>query len=172
MVLVCTAVRAEDLPPGRFADLTLKILTFDTNLSQRVTNVITVAVVSSKRYDDRAKALAAAFEERRAKTVSAYPFRVEILNIDDVQKFRVAFNDIRPTCVIALELSDEQLRMISELAREHRVISITARKEYVNPLSLAFVAERNQVKIYRSDVALNAENVVFPADFLSITRAR
>jgi hypothetical protein len=171
IAVVCAAY-GDDLPPARFADLTLKILTFDSNLPQRVTKVIKIAVLSSKRYESRATALVAAFEERQTKLVSGYPFTVQVISIDDAQKLRATFNEIRPTCVIALETNEKELRLVSELTREYRVVSITAQKESVNPLSLAFVAERNQVKIYRSDVALSAENVVFPADFLSITRAR
>src|SRR5687768_15905119 len=172
MLFCAFSARADDLPPGRFADLTLKILTFDRNLPQRAGNGLTIAIVSSRKNESAARLLVAAFEERRKMTVSGFPFAVQPVSIDDPKAFRSRVNELRPACIITVNPSPDEIKLISALTRELQLISISSNKEHVNPLSLAFVIERNQVKIYRSDVALLAENVAFPPDFLSITRAR
>lgn len=164
--------RGDEVPEDKFADITLKILTYDKNLDRRVSDTIYIGIVGGDADQARAERLAASFRDRQSRTVSGHEFEPIVLRIDDPATLEAAIEEKGIACLVMVGGEDEDVKRISELSRRHKVLSVTSDKNFVEPLSLALVAERSKVRIYRSDRALEAEQIELASDFLTITRAR
>lgn len=162
---------AEEIPAAKLADLTLKILTFDRHIKERVTGKIWVAIVASPS-TRAAGELAQAFVERRASLVSGLGFEAVVVDPGDLVAAKGAARDRKLTCLVVFPATGLDVQAISAFARKNGVLSLTPGLGMVGPLSLGLNAEQGKIRMYRSDEALAAEKIQLAGDFLALTQAR
>jgi hypothetical protein len=181
-LIALAAIRADAdvISADKFADATLTVLSLDQNRDRRVGghhfNIIVLAPPPSAGKTacpscDQAIAIKVALDKRRGSTRAGLEFDVE--SIAAPRKCSPGF--LTPSkgtgAIVAVDLPLDCVRNLFSMARQNQILTISTRKDDIEPISIGIVSERNQVVVYRSDVALKAEGVRLAPDFLSLTRS-
>jgi hypothetical protein len=161
------AFGADHVAPDKFAEVMLKLLDSEQSRTARVGgNAFEIVVVYPfAGSHDSALAIVSALEKRRGSRAFTVRGIAAPANCKDLLEPHPGIG-----AIVAADLSRDCVRNLFPIARKARALTISTRKEDVQPLSMGIVSERGQVQVYRSDVALEKEGVVLSRDIKAVTR--
>ncbi len=171
---VALPARGQRISPDKFADVTLKLLSADANLRVRAPGSLEIAIVAVRPEKgscaacEAATDLLSAFQRRATSGGLELKPRVLVVGKCSADELRAA---APAAAIVAVDFSRECAATLSKLTREKKILTVGTTKEVVDPLSVAVVGERNQVQIYRSDVALPKEGVKLSSEMAALTRS-
>ncbi len=164
--------RADGDAAHQQAQLLLRVLAYDHNLSERAGDSVTVVLVYSARSAESRGDHAALREGLAALDklrVAGLPFRVTSHEYVDADQLRALVERDRPTALYLGPGLAEQVESVSRTTRAGRVLSFASSEAYARAgLSVAIVAGSERARVVINLAASRAEGAAFDAGMLKL----
>jgi hypothetical protein len=164
------AVYAEEIAADKFADLVLKTLTYDRELTQKVSGKIHIGILYLPSEKTNAEQLKQVFETKTSFTIRGYAFEVSLIEWKTVQAFQEELAKVKYLCLIVLPNLENSMDEISSACEKNVVLTVSWVKNYAKKLCLTFISEEGKIIIYRREESLVKSGIKLSAEFLKITK--
>ena len=154
--------------------LFLKILTFDRNLDQRVNGDLVIGIVYQRRFRRSLHvrdALLNAVKESKIADVAGHQIRVVSIDLESNTDIRKAIREHRVNALYIAPLRAVDIKSISKVSREAKVLTMTGVPEYVEEgIAVGIGLRGEKPEILVNLRAAKAEGVDFHAQLLKLAK--
>jgi len=163
---------ADDVPPSRLVVIVMRAIAYDGNLKSRAGETINVAVMHKKgntSSEQMASVMARAFGKLQSTLVSGLPIVVTQLPYSGPEGLRKTIAGAGIDLLYVCDGLDGDVDTIKDITRRSRVLSVGAKREYVEKgLSFGVFEIDGKSTILLNLQASRLEGVSFASDLLRL----